>query len=153
MADRDWSKILFDPPEGSQPDPNLIEAQSPVERPAPVARPGDEAPVRRAPSAQPRPAPQAPAQASPPAARKWDELIVGTPPAAAPAAAAAPFPGYKDPKEEGWGEWLGNTVKGRQDPRTKDLPSLERQLIERRLYVAPPFDSLSESAQSFPRSE
>lgn len=43
---------------------------------------------------------------------------------------AGPFPGYKNPKDEGWAEWIGKNITGRQDPRYKDLPSFEQAMLK-----------------------
>ena len=51
--------------------------------------------------------------------------------ATAPQAAsnAPPFEGYKDPKTEGWAEWFGKNITGREDPRYKGIPSFEDAML------------------------
>jgi len=66
--------------------------------------------------------------------RDLDELIFGdgNPAEKAqpqrPGPVAVPFPGYKDPKQEGWLEWAANNVAGRTDPRFKDAPGISQVL-------------------------
>jgi hypothetical protein len=66
--------------------------------------------------------------------RELDNLIFGdggAPKTAAkprPGPVTVPFPGYKDPKEEGWVEWMANNVGGRTDPRFKDAPGISQVL-------------------------
>lgn len=129
-------------------DAEVVQTQSPVQRPAAVERPGSQmpraqprAPAERAiaPQRQAMPPPvQAAPTEQPPVSRGMSpadasDLIFGDgattqqAPAAAPAT-AAPFPGYKDPKKESWAEYAVNSVRGRKDPRFSGLGSLERDL-------------------------
>lgn len=59
-------------------------------------------------AAEPRPAPAAPAPAAPPQTSDWFSELNGV---------ASPQSAPQEGQKEGWGEWLVNSVRGRQDPR------------------------------------
>lgn len=92
------------------------------------------------------PKPRAMAQAPAPAASDpLDRLLFPDAPVAqapSPAAGPAPFPGYKDPKSEGWLEWMGKNITGRQDPRFANAPAISR-VLENEIY-----DQNSDAARS-----
>lgn len=120
--------------------------------PAPMAAPPQQvapmAPQQAAPQAQDEPPPSR-MQFMPPGAkmtmpepskdgfkpfsdRDLDDLIFGDgapkKSAARPGPVTVPFPGYKDPKDEGWMEWMANNVAGRSDPKFKDAPGISQVL-------------------------
>lgn len=83
----------------------------------------------------PKPRTMAQAQA-PAAADPLDRLLfpdTPAPQAPAPEAAPAPFAGYKDPKTEGWLEWIGKNITGRTDPRFANAPGISR-VLENEIY-------------------
>lgn len=74
-------------------------------------------------------APVEPRQQAPTGRSIVDEML-GQP--AAPAQArAATSPPANDASKEGWAEWVGKNISGRQDPRFKDLPSANEVLATR----------------------
>lgn len=128
-----WSDSVLDD------DVELIPAQAPIRQPDPIRQP---LPVQqpmeaRRPIVSPAtPAAPAPRQADPTAPRRWsDEAAtpdMGRPeqfPAQPATSSQGPFPGYKDPKTEGWGEWIGNNVTGRKDPRYQGVQSFEKAML------------------------
>lgn len=153
-----WSDAIFDEPDAAliQAQSPVVRPD-PIPRPEPVERPGSvpRATSRQAPQ-QPAPGrfqfkPQDAPPMAPPGAgagggsvepeqpkMRWSDSIfddesVGPKigPQAAPqrpGPAMVPFPGYKDPKQEGWLEWAANNVAGRKDPRFGDLPSIRDAL-------------------------
>lgn len=70
--------------------------------------------AKQAPAAAPT-APQMPQEQ--PAARYSDRLIGGT----------SPVMAQPEPKQEGWGEWIGNMVRGKRDPREADTRTVFEQ--------------------------
>lgn len=74
---------------------------------------------KQVPQAQPQPAPQMQAPAARPQVDYADELLGGTAPQM-----AQPKP---QQQKEGWGEWLGNMVRGKQDPREQGTRTVFEQ--------------------------
>lgn len=108
------------PPRAARPAPRALPAPAPRQaEPQTVAPEPVEGTGRFQFKPQGAPA-MRPYQLSP---QEADELIFGDGPAKLgpnPTMQAAPFPGYKDPKQEGWGEWFVNNITGRSDPRFAD---------------------------------
>lgn len=144
-----YSDMLF----GGQ----LEEVQAPIERPAPIRRPGEAAPAPRprvAPpaAAAPMPAQDAPVvdywskyeakppaasapspmEPAPPPARRYSDDLFGVGPTEAPAAQPPRNPASVDPNAEPDAQtWMGRRVQdvvGKQDPRFKGLPTIAEVL-------------------------
>lgn len=122
-----YSDMLF----GGQ----LEEVQAPIERPAPIRRPGEPAPAPRPRAVPPAAAAPMPAQDAPmeaPLARRYSDDLFGAGPSEAPAAPQPRNPASVDPNAEPDAPtWMGRRVQdvvGKQDPRYKGLPTMVEAL-------------------------
>jgi len=125
-----WSDLLFS---GQA---EATEVQAPIQRPAPIERPGfDERPA--APRPMQRAQPQQPEQMPEPQKPAWSKRLfegVEAAPQPAPRVAEAPKAAtFKDPKNEGWLEWMDNNITGRKDPRYANAPAISR-VLENEIY-------------------